>query len=57
MKFAGETILREIHERRRKYSIDYIKEVGKNRREYMSLFRKKLMNQISQEVSFNRLST
>ncbi|KIJ26914.1 hypothetical protein M422DRAFT_55307 [Sphaerobolus stellatus SS14] len=49
INFAGNTILREIRERNRKYTWAYISEVGKKRREYMSLFKKKLLNQLSPE--------
>ncbi|KAF8516153.1 hypothetical protein BU17DRAFT_51124 [Hysterangium stoloniferum] len=49
IQFAGKTILREIHERNRKYTLAYIKEVGQDRRSYMAVFRKKLVNHMTPE--------
>lgn len=51
IQFAGKTILKEIHERNRKYTLSYVKEVGENRRSYMALYKKKLSNQLTADVS------
>ncbi|KAF8509808.1 vacuolar protein sorting-associated protein 13 [Gautieria morchelliformis] len=47
IQFAGKTILKEIHERNRKYTLSYVKEVGNHRRSYMALYKKKLSNQLT----------
>ncbi|GJJ09687.1 hypothetical protein Clacol_003911 [Clathrus columnatus] len=47
IKFATTSVLREIQERNRKRTFAYIKEVADNRRVYMFLFRRKLLNQLS----------
>ncbi|KAF8591826.1 vacuolar protein sorting-associated protein 13 [Ramaria rubella] len=49
IEFAGKTILREIHEKNRKHTLPYIKQVGESRRSYMTLYRKKLSNQMTPE--------
>ena len=51
IQFAGKTILKEIHERNRKNTLSYVKEVGENRRSYMALYKKKLSNQLTADVS------
>jgi vacuolar protein sorting-associated protein 13A/C len=58
LQFAGKTILKEIHEKNRKHTLSYVKEVGENRRSYMAFYKKKLTNQLSVDVSafLNKLS-
>lgn len=45
LKFAGEAILRKIHERNRRWSWDYFKERRDDRIRYIELFRKKKQSQ------------
>lgn len=50
LKFAGEAVLRKIHDRNRRWSWDYFKERRDDRLRYIELFRKKKQNQqLSQE--------
>lgn len=44
-KFAGEAVLRKIHDRNRRWSWEYFKERRDNRVRYIELFRKKKQNQ------------
>ncbi|KAK0549054.1 Vacuolar protein sorting-associated protein 13 [Tilletia horrida] len=41
LKFAGQAILNEVHEKHRKWSWDYFKQRRDDRKEYVSLFKKK----------------
>ncbi|ROW06980.1 hypothetical protein VMCG_04047 [Cytospora schulzeri] len=45
LKFAGEAVLRKIHDRNRRWSWEYFKERRDDRLRYIELFRKKKQNQ------------